>query len=337
VGETKAAFLAGHVAHSLSDSAIKGARFVAYAADAAPGIIQRLVRGRRFVPDSQALARLAYDLMASDQRIRPPGLLAVLRYTTGDAPKVTSVAVLKLDKGGRFGWVTRADQDGTTYWDLEETGNVAPAAGERLHKAAFVGPLDAATLAGLAPPGEMPEAPDGSRLDAASTGDGTATPRHQFLVLDSQVRDGADWWRTKFLLAAPAFTDRECAELWHKGALAGSNRLRGRLDRDRQAALDQAIRSAIVGGRLNVNSWTEALDLPEELRAEFREEIDDRLPDHEFEIDDEVRKKYRKATWTGDYGLRVTIDADYEEQVQAEPIDDGWLVTIRTSRWHKSK
>lgn len=101
VGETKAAFLACHVAHSLSDSAIKGARFIAYAADAAPGIIQRLVGARHFVPDSQALARLAYDLMASDQRIRPPGLLAVLRYTTVDAPEVPHVAVLKLDKGGR--------------------------------------------------------------------------------------------------------------------------------------------------------------------------------------------------------------------------------------------
>lgn len=343
VGESRATFLATHVAHSLSDSAVKGARFVAYSADTAPGIIQRLVRGRRFVADSQALARLAYNLMENDRRIRPPGLLAVLRYTTAGSPKLNHVAVLKLDKGGRFGWFPRADEDGTTYWDLEETANVAPAAGEPLHKAAFVGPLDATALAGLSGPRDLPGAgddadtePGGKPGSEEPEPDGAGSPRHQFLVLDRQVRGGADWWRSKFLLAGPAFTDRECAELWHKGALAGSNRVRDRLDRDRQVALDLAIRSGITGGRLNVNSFTDALDLPDDLKAEFREEIDQRLPDHEFEIEDEVRKKYRKATWKGDNGLSITIDAEYEEQVRADPVDDGVLVTIHTSRWHKS-
>ena len=163
-------FFAGHIAHGLSDSQIKGARFVGFSADTAPGILQRLVIGQDFVADSQTLAEAAYKLMEGDKRIKPPGSLAVVRYITTSAPGIIQVAALKLDKGGRFRWFLHEDKAGPSYWDLEETADVAPSTEERLHKAVFVGPIAEAELTGSGSSGRH-------RLSAASTSSWSSTGR----------------------------------------------------------------------------------------------------------------------------------------------------------------
>ena len=153
-------FLAAHIAHGLSDSQIKGARFTAFSDGTAPVIVQQLITGADSVAGTQALAWGAYTLMEADKRIRPPGSWP--SSGTWPQPRQAShLAVLKLDKGGKFRWSVRADAAGTSFWNLEETTDVAPGAEERLHKAAFAGP---------------------PVLGAA---DGCA---HLFLVLDRQVR-----------------------------------------------------------------------------------------------------------------------------------------------------
>jgi 37-kD nucleoid-associated bacterial protein len=310
-------FLAGHVAHGLSDSQTKGARFVGFGTETAPGILQRLVVGHNFVADSQALAESAYKLMEGDKRIKPPGSLAVVRYEIAATRGVCQVAAMKLDKGGRFRWLMREDESGAAYWDLQETADVAPSTEERLHKAAFVGPIPATELTGLGTTGETPK--------AAGT--------HQFLVLDRQVKEGADWWLTKFLVAAPAFTQDERAEKWIKGALAGKCRVQRRLTDNQRGGLDLAIRSAMASSNVNVNEWMQSLSMPDDLKNELRAEIDTRLPDNEFAISDSVRKKYAKRSWVGDNGLRVTIDALYADQLKERQADHGWEITIRTTRW----
>jgi hypothetical protein len=309
-------FLAGHIANGLSDSQIKGARFASFSADEPPGILQRLVAGHNFVSDSQTLAECAYQLMESDKRIRPPGSLAVVRYLTASIPGVSHVAALKLDKGGRFRWFLR-NKTGPAYWDLEETGDVAPSNEERLHKAVFVGPIPQDELTDLGSSGTAPKL------------GGT----HQFLVLDRQVKGGADWWLAKFLVARPAYTDDERAEKWIKGALAGKSKVQHRLTEDQRNALDGSIRTAIDGDTVNVNEWLQTLHMPDDLKADVRAEIDARLPDNEFAITSAIRKKYAKRTWVGDYGLRVTIDASYTSQVAQSQTRDGWMITIHTSRW----
>jgi hypothetical protein len=310
-------FLAGHIAHGLSDSQIKGARFVAYSAETVPGILQQLIADRNFVADSQVLAQSAYMVMEGDKRIKPPGSLAVVRYVTTTAPGITYVAVLKLDKGGRFRWFMRGGGTKAPYWDLEETTDVAPSTEERLHKAAFVGPISDSELEHV-------------RAFNSSSVSGRA---HQFLVLDRQVKGGADWWLSKFLIAEAAFTDDERAERWFKGALAGKSRVQLRLTGDQRAALDRAIGSALEGSGVDVNDWANSLSMPEDLKAELRTEIDSKRPDNEFSISDSIRKKYAKRTWIGDNGLRVTIDALYSDQVRPELANGVWEITIRTSRW----
>ena len=79
-------FLAAHIAHGLSDSQIKGARFTAFSDGTAPVIVQQLITGADFVAGTQALAWGAYTLMEADKRIRPPGSLAVVRYLAAAAP-----------------------------------------------------------------------------------------------------------------------------------------------------------------------------------------------------------------------------------------------------------
>jgi 37-kD nucleoid-associated bacterial protein len=310
-------FLAGHIAHGLSDSQIKGARFTAFSDDTAPVIMQQLIIGSDFVADSQALAQSAYKIMEADKRIRPPGSLAVVRYLTAALPGVPHLAVLKLDKGGKFRWSQRTDAAGTAYWNLEETTNVAPSAEERLHKAAFVGPVQGTTgtLISAHPPG---------------TADSHA---HQFLVLDRQVKIGADWWLGKFLIAEQALTDDDRAERWLKGALVGKTKIQHRLTDYQRNGLDLAIQSAMAGALVNIPEWVKTIDAPEELKIELMDEIDTRLPDNEFATSDTFRKKYGKRKWIGDNGLRVTIDAAYADQVQQKQVSGGWEITIKTSRW----
>jgi hypothetical protein len=350
-GSKIASFLAGHIAQSLSDSQIKGARFVAYGLDATPGILQRLVSGSDFVNDSQALARAAYDIMSADKRIKPPGSLAVLRYVAASEPEVPRVAALKLDKGGRYRWIPRTDAAGANYWDLEESLDAAPGPGERLHKAVFVGAIDTTELAGLRPATVAAEEtetadehsaanPDVGETEGPASEAGVSVPTrapHQFLVLDRQVAGTADWWLTKFLLAANAFTDDDCAARWYKAALTGKSLIQDRLSADQRTALDLAIRSGITSASVNVNNWIDVLDIPDELRTEVRAQITAHLPDNEFAISERVRAKYSKATWVGDNGLRITIDAAYSEQVKPVRVDGGWEVTITTSRWDQIK
>jgi hypothetical protein len=309
-------FLAGHIANGLSDSQIKGARFAAFSVDTAPAILQRLVTGQNFVADSQALAECAYKFMEGDKRIKPPGSLAVVRYLVASRPGVTYVAALKLDKGGRFRWVLR-NKVGPAYWDLEETADVAPSTEERLHKAVFVGPI----------PQDEIDALGASGLELKVGGP------HQFLVLDRQVKGGADWWLAKFLIALPAFTDDERAEKWIKGVLAGQLKVQRNLADWQRTALDLAFRTAIESETVDVNEWMRALSMPDDLKAELRAEIDARLPDNQFAITGTIRKKYAKRAWVGDNGLRVSIDAGYERNVAPNPTRDGWVITIRTSRW----
>ncbi len=299
-------FLAGHIAHGLSDSQIKGARFTAFSDGTAPVIVQQLITGADFVAGTQALARGAYTLMEADKRIRPPGSLAVVRYLAAPVPGVSHLAVLKLDKGGKFRWSVRADAAGIPYWNLEETTDVAPGAEERLHKAAFAGP------------------------PALGAADGCA---HQFLVLDRQVKSGADWWLGKFLVAEQAFTDDDRAERWLRGALAGKSKIQHRLSDDQRNGLDLAIRSAMASALVKVPEWVKSIDAPDDLKNELAAEIDARLPDNEFTVTDTFRKKYARHKWVGDNGLRVTIDAAHGDQVQQRQVAGGWEITIRTSRW----
>ena len=310
-------FLAGHIAHGLSDSQIKGARFVGYSEETVPGILQRLITDHDFVAGSQALARSAYTLMEGDKRIKPPGSLAVVRYRTTATRGITFVAALKLDKGGRFRWFMRDGGTEGPYWDLEEAPDVAPSTDERLHKAAFVGPIPESELTGL------------DSLSAVITTGRT----HQFLVLDRQVKGGADWWLSKFLSAEAAFTEDERAERWFKGALAGKSRVQRRLTEEQRAALDLAIRSAMAGATVDVNEWVNSLSMPEDLKEELRGEIDARLPDNAFSVSDNIRKKYAKRSWVGDNGLHVSIDALYADKVNEQPADGEWVITIHTSRW----
>jgi hypothetical protein len=307
-------FLAGHIAHGLSDSQIKGARFTAFSDDTIPVILQRLITGTDFVADSQALARGAYTLMEADKRIRPPGSLAIVRYQMAAMPDVPHLAVLKLDKGGRFRWSLCSDASGTAFWNLEETADVAPSAQERLHKAAFVGPITEGSTGAQTP----------LAIDSGT---------HQFLVLDRQVTSGADWWLGKFLLAEQAFTDDDRAERWLKGALSGKSKIQHRLTDEQRNALDLAIRSAMSSEWVNVPTWVKSIDAPDDLKAELTAEIDTRLPDNEFTVSDTFRKKYPKRKWVGDNGLRVAIDAAHAAQVQQKQVADGWEITIRTSRW----
>jgi hypothetical protein len=156
---------------------------------------------------------------------------------------------------------------------------------------------------------------------------------HQFLVLDRQVKSGADWWLGKFLIAEQAFTDDDRAERWLKGALAGKCQIQDRLSDEQRNGLDLAIHSAMASESVLVRQWIKSIDAPENLKAELTAAIDNRLPDQEFAVTDAFRKKYARRKWVGDNGLRVTIDAAHAEQIQQKQVTDGWEITIRTSRW----
>jgi hypothetical protein len=309
-------YFAAHIQNSLQDSGARAARFVTLDDSAASGICTALLDGRLdLVEGSRQLAERLYGIIARDQRISA-GDLAVGFYRAGNRPHVPHyLALLKIDPSEVFRHKTERDPQGNLYVSFEIETNVMPTTREKIQKCAFVQPLD-------------------------------PRPEYDMMLLDRQVRPTvpvpvARFFAEDFLGAQLALDPRQRTDRLYRSLVSAHNQLRPVLRPQEDESLRQAIDGAITSASINIDTWLEALRLPEEPKQHIDRVVSQELPDREFEIDTIYAEQLtRKRRFRGDYDLRVEVSAErYNEVIRSvEHIEDPgepayYRIVIHTERW----
>lgn len=307
-----------HIQNSLQDPAAKAARFVALDNEVASGVCKALLDDSLdLVGGSRRLAQRLYRIIAGDRRISA-GDLAVCFYRAGNQPHVPRyLALLKIDPSEVFRHKTERDPQGNLYVSFEIETDVMPTAREKLQKCAFVQPL-------------------------------APRPEYDMMLLDRQVRPSvprpvARFFAEDFLGAQLALDARQRTDRLYRGLVSAHNRLRPDLRPQDDESLRQAIDSAVTSSFINIDTWLEALPLPEESKQQIEQVVSQELPDREFEIDTTYAQQLtRKRRFRGDHGLRVEVSAERYNQVirSVERVEEPeappyYRIVIHTEKWEE--
>ncbi len=283
-----------HIENSLQDTTTRAARFTAQDEESAFEVCKALLDGDLdLVSGSTQLAEKLYGIIAGDQRISP-GNLAACFYRAGNRPQVSHyLGLLKLDPSPVFRTKTERDAQGNLYVSFEIQSDVLPTTRERLHKCAFVRPLDVQS-------------------------------DYDLLLLDRQVprslpRAVAKFFSEDFLGCELALDARQRTDRLYRALVTAHNQLRPELGPDEDDALRRAVDNTIALREINLDAWLAGLPLDEAHKERIDQALRQQLPDREFGIDTGYAKKLvRKRRFKGDHGLRVEVLADdYEQVVQA--------------------
>lgn len=307
-----AAFFEGHLLRGLRDSQTRAANFVTISAGRPAGWIQRLFsQPDEFLDLSRRIARRLHDVMAQDARVSD-GTLAVITYSgLNDGVRTEFVSLLKLDPTDAFRPVTRTDQSGLTYVDLEIEHDIMPTTRERLHKSAFVRSAD-------------------ESID------------YHLLVLDRQTEAAAArFFIADFLGAELAFDDRRRTEAFYRAVQTARSQVAPRLAAADLKALDDSIGGAMAGRAINLEEWIPTLPVGDEEREIFERAIGESLPDRQFDLDEDIRRRFvRRRRFEGDNGLVVNVDARFFDgmvEIEDVPNTDPPVrrVVITTQKWRE--
>lgn len=303
-------YLRRHVEQSLADSQSVAVNFVD-AAHPTPHAIHTAFESSQLLDASQDLARRLKEILDADGRIAP-GTLAVLHYVPafdgeeGDR----SIGIIKLNPAP--GFTVRRDLDGGNITlTLDTVNGVLPSVRERLQKCAFV----------------RPHAEDED---------------FQVLALDRQTRgDGlASWFLDRFLDAAPIATDTDRTEAFYVAAAHARDAIDSDLTSEQRRHLDAARASALGGLRIDVVDFVDNLGMIEgETKDRYRTIITEGITDPSFVVDLDLAKRLlRQPKYTGDHGLTVKIDRDFQHLIGDEPEFDKaegrHFVRIYTETWN---
>ena len=301
-----------HIQNSLQDSAIKAAQFSTLNdGGVVAGICKSVLHENMdLVNGSQRLAEHLYPIIEKDQRISP-GNLAVCSYQTANPPRGRFLALLKIDPSDVLRQKLKIDLQGKQYVGFQMETDLMPTTRETLQKCAFIRPLE-------------------PRQD-----------NYDMMLLDRQVQKQVAQFFTKdFLEAKLTFDEQKRTELFYEGMLSAQNSLRKELTFQEDKALRLAVDHAIRSTQVNVNQLIESLPLNEQHKQKIEEMLFD-LPDREFTVDQNyVKKLTRRRRYTGDYNLKVAINAEGVEQVirSVKPINDPgrppyYEIIINTETW----
>jgi hypothetical protein len=284
-----AEFLAGHVERGLGDAQAKSADFVVRGDDRVDGLCDRLLADPSLlVETSQALAELMFKVIVADERVSD-GTLALLlcNATWVDGERHRFVAMLKLDASPAYRTVASTDASGRTILKLALEPGILPSVRERVQKCAFVRA-------------------------------GGQDVEYRLLLVDRQRGPGvvSRWFVTDFLGAEFVADAPEKTKKLYKALKAGYNEVAPDLEADELIKLDQAVTSAVSGLSVDVDEVVRGLPVGDDARERFGEVLDRRLDEREFDLDVEVAERYtRRRTFEGDFGLRLSIEADFLDEV----------------------
>jgi len=307
-----AGFLVRHLGGVLADTAARAANFEPQQTGQVSGLVgdllpdDDLIGDVEFVQASRGIVEALFGVMAADGRIND-GTIVVARFSVRiDGRTDTYVAVLKLDPSDQY----RAEMhthEGKARLEFEVVSGILPSRQERLHKAAVF-----------------------RRFDEAA--------EYQFLVIDRQVGDVADWFVERFLGAALARTDQERTKGSIRGVTIGIQRLEEEfeIDAETSSELAEARDAAMQNHTVDVEDWVDnRVRLEDSERALLRSEIAKKVPDRRFTVSlDDARPA--TTTFVGSDGLRVSILTEALNKVTADRDDSGtWTVSIETRDWRR--
>lgn len=305
-------YFAGHISSSLSDVTAKAAKFKNIIPDLASGICKDILsKETTLAIGSKCLAQLLFDIIKKDKRISPADM-AVCLYRDADAPNEPYLAILKIDPSEVFQHeIIHEDHKVRISYRVSSEALTK----EKLQKCAFIRSLN----------------PRNNEFD--------------MLLLDRQagaVRDGiiAQFFAERFLDAVDALDATKRTQVFYKTVMDVLNEIRKTLPPEVSQDLDQRLVTAIGGRSINVNTWLDELPVDENIRAAFREPIQNKITDIEFQTDAQIGGKFAsRVIYQGDYGFRLSIPADhYDDLVQPIRIiqtPEGEIneIIIRTKTW----
>lgn len=309
-----------HIQNSLQDSAARAARFNTLDDTAASGICKALLDGEmNLVEGSRLLAKSLYGMIARDRRISA-GDLVLCFYRARNRPQVPRyLGLLKLDPSPVFRPKTEEDDQGKSYVGFEIQTHVLPTTRERLHKCAFIQPLD-------------------------------PRPEYDLLLLDRQVppslpRAVAMFFTKDFLDCELALDARQRTHRLYIGLVSAHNQLRPELSPEENETLHQAIDNAVTPARINLDTWLDGLRLTDAHKKRINQVLSQELPDREFQIDTGYAKKLiRKRRFRGDHGLRVEVLTDHYDQIiqsvnhiKRPGRPPYYRVVIHTEKWEEMR
>lgn len=271
-----------------------------------------LADGDQLIPSSQALARLLFAAMGTDDRI-VPGSLAVCLYTASNYPAKTFLALIKLDPTKAL--VQKVGKhDGKRVVNFDVRSDVMPTTREKLHKAALMAP------AGV-------------------------NKNFDLLILDRQVSAvAANFFAYKFLNTIPALDPRASTEKLFFAAQNAYNKLVSpppastvRIEPEDAYALQQHIQAALQTPVVRIKDWVESLPLNEAAKAVVAEELSKKLPGEGQVLVDQQHareKLLNKKRFRGEYGVLVEVESEHYDDVvkleRTETRPDGKVVTVLT-------
>lgn len=314
-------YFVNHIENGLQDSLARAAKFSPEAAETATVCGGLLDGSTDLVTGSRILAERLYNILAHDRRISA-GTFVVCIYSAQQAVRQRYLALLKLDPSRVFRYNIQGNRDGQRYVELIPQDNILPTTRERLHKSAFIQPAN----------------PD---------------QEYELLLLDRQMKTpeaGADeglvaqFFKSAFLGAEFALDSKERTKRMYKNLINAQNTLRGvpeGLEPRQEELLNQAITNLVQRQRVNLDAWFDELALPDNLKTQIDQYVQQGLPDREFEIDPQVYQDLiRKRRFRGEHGLYLTINADsYDTMVRVEINNDdlgpSYRIIIDTKQWNE--
>jgi hypothetical protein len=308
-------FFTNHISTCLAAPSAKASRFRNMNPKLPSGLCEAMLQGETdLVTGAQELSGQLYDILANDRRISP-GDLAICFYRASNYPDQRFLAMLKINPSEVFQHRIR-DVNNARYIDFMPATQPMFAKKETLQKAVFIKQR-------------------------------TEDSYYDMLLIDRQTPDVADFFSKTFLDVEDAFDDRENTTLFYNSLIHSHNKLRPLLTPEENTVVDSAIRDAISGESIHVDSMIKRLPLPDDVREQFHENLDDRLPDHVIKLDKTTSTRLLKwHRFRGDHGLKVEVQRDvWDSVVQGvEHIADDpgssepyYKITIHTKRWVEIK
>ncbi|KKH47837.1 nucleoid-associated protein [Methanosarcina sp. 1.H.A.2.2] len=265
-----------------------------------------------FVEGSRKLAEKLHSIIENDRRINPCDLIVCLYRDEAKNDNSHYLALLNIEASKVFTRKIKKDSQGFQYITYDTDTEAMPTTREKLQKCAFIQQLE-------------------PRLD------------YDLLVLDRQVSgdEVANFFFRIFLGAEPAFDSINLTKSLIKGLYIACNEVRPKLDPDKVEYLEQAVQVALKNERFNIDTFVSSLSIPKEYKQKVEQELFRNLPDCEIEIDKKVAEKFtNKAIFSGDGGLKITIERDKKDKVikSVTPFPnkenpDYYCVVIHTKEW----
>jgi hypothetical protein len=308
-------YFTSHIQSSLKEPSAKAARFHNINPDQASGICSAILSDQLTLANgSRRLAECLYEIISGDQRISPADL-AIALCQDQDNPGNRFLAILKIDPSEVFEHEIIQEANGIRInYHLSDNALTK----EKLQKCAFIRPLE---------------------------------PRHaeyDLLLLDRQtgvVGDGviARFFAERFLDASDAYDALRRTKVLYNTLMGAHNQIRDQLTEVVNQDLDNRILMAVGNRVINTDHWLDELPVDENTRQHFREALQERLPDVEFEIDHQLAETMtRRIHFEGDYGFKISIpSANLRDIIQSEEIitrPDGQVmhkIEILTQTWVK--